>query len=165
MRVHGRVQHAADPSRAGGAHPGQSQHRWLRRQENPESVRIKTNDPNRPWIEVAVTGIVEKFAEIRPERVRLFGRGMPLAVEVEIFPRKDFPFTIGQIKAKSGKFIRFELTERCTDGKMMCHPGGEYADGKGPLCRCPLHETDSEIRPDHSRLHHRVHQITVGQKP
>jgi hypothetical protein len=38
-----------------------------------ESVRIQTNDPNRPWLGVVVTGMVEKFAEIRPERITLSG--------------------------------------------------------------------------------------------
>ena len=34
-----------------------------------ESVRIKTNDPNRAYIEIAVTGMVEVFAKIDPARV------------------------------------------------------------------------------------------------
>ena len=86
-----------------------------------ESVRIQTNDPNRPWLQVAVTGMVEKFAEIRPERVRLTGSAdQPLFAEVEIVPRKDLPFTIERVKAKSGEFIKFDWIKRCTEGHDRC---------------------------------------------
>lgn len=86
-----------------------------------ESVRIRTNDPNRPWLEVAVTGMVEKFAEIRPERVRLAGPAdQPLFAEVEIVPRKDLPFTIEGVKAKKGDFIKYEWIKRCSDGHDRC---------------------------------------------
>lgn len=114
-----------------------------------ESVRIQTNDPNRPWIEIAVTGMVEKFAEIRPERVRLVGpAGSPLVAEVEIIPRKDLPFSIGEVKAKNGTFIKYELIERCTEGKNRCvirvkntrTEKGFYADAL-------YIRTDSKLRP------------------
>jgi hypothetical protein len=42
-------------------------------------VHIETNDPNRPRLDLAVSGTVEKFAKIRPERVFLGGSvGTPL---------------------------------------------------------------------------------------
>jgi hypothetical protein len=114
-----------------------------------ESVNLKTNDPNQPWIEVAVTGMVEKVVEIRPERVRLKGpAGTSLFAEVEIIPRKEFPLTVGQIRVKNGEFIRYEVTERCTDGKNRCvirventrTERGEYFDA------LYVH-TDSKVRP------------------
>lgn len=112
-------------------------------------MRIRTNDPNRPWIEVSLTGMVEKFAEIRPERVQFAGAaGKPLFAEVEIIPRADLPFIIGEIKAKSGKFIKYELTQRCADGNNRCvirventrREKGRYIDTLHVL-------TDSKIRP------------------
>jgi hypothetical protein len=72
-------------------------------------------------IDLAVTGMLEKFAEIRPERVRLAGPvNQPLFAQVEIVPRKDLPFTISQIKAKSGDFIKYDMIKRCTDGHDRC---------------------------------------------
>lgn len=114
-----------------------------------ESVRIRTNDPNRPWIEVAVTGMVEKFAEIRPERVRLAGpAGSPLVAEVVIIPRKDLPFSIGEVKAKNGTFIKYELTERCTEGKNRCVIRVENTRSeKGFYADALYIRTDSKIRP------------------
>lgn len=86
-----------------------------------ESVYIHTNDPNRRKFGITVTGIVEKFAEIRPERVRLAGpAGQELFADVEIIPRKDYPFIIGDIKAKNGEFIKYEVVKSCIDGDAGC---------------------------------------------
>jgi hypothetical protein len=114
-----------------------------------ESVRIQTNDPNMPWHQVAVTGMVEKFAQIQPERVRLAGpAGQPLFVEVEIIPRKDLPFTISQIKAKSGDFITYQLIERCTDGYDRCVLRVENTrKEKGRYLDALFLSTTSELRP------------------
>lgn len=72
-------------------------------------------------IDLAVTGMVEKFVEIRPPRIRLAGpAGTPLAAEVEIIPRKEYPFTIEDIKVKDGNFIKFAFTRRCIDGHDRC---------------------------------------------
>jgi hypothetical protein len=112
-------------------------------------VRIQTNDPNRPWIEVAVTGMVEKFAEIRPERVRLAGpAGSPLVAEVEIIPRKDLPFSIAEIKAKNGTFIKYALTEQCAEGKSRCVIRVENTRSeKGFYADALYIRTDSKLRP------------------
>lgn len=114
-----------------------------------ERVRIRTNDPDRPWIEVAVTGKVERFAEIRPERVRLAGpAGARLVAEVEIIPRAEYPFTIRQIRARLGDHIQFERTGHCSDTNGRCsirientrQDPGRYVD------TLYLH-TDSPLRP------------------
>ncbi len=86
-----------------------------------ELVRVQTNDPNRPWLEVVLTGRVESFAEVRPQRVKLAGAaGAPLVTDVEIIPRADYPFTIRDISARLGESIRYALTQRCTDGHDRC---------------------------------------------
>jgi len=112
-------------------------------------VRIQTDDPDRPWIEVAVTGIVEKFADVRPERVRLAGpAGTLLAVEVAIVPRADYPFTINRIQARRGEFIKYELVRQSSDGlpgwsiriENTRQEPGRYVD------TVYLH-TDSAVRP------------------
>ena len=114
-----------------------------------ENVRLQTNDPNRPWLDVAVTGVVEKFAEIRPERVRFTGAAdQPLFIEVEIIPRKDLPFTIGQIDARSGTFIKHELIRRCTDGYDRCVLRVENTrKEKGRYVDSLYVRTDSNLRP------------------
>jgi len=106
---------------------------------------------------VAVTGMVEKFAEISPERVLLKGNvGEPIQVDVVIIPRKEYPFTIehlrarkGNLRSKKGKFFQYELKERCTDGNNRCvirvkntlPQKGRYADVLDVT-------TDSKIRPN-----------------
>jgi hypothetical protein len=98
-------------------------------------VRVQTNDPKLPWFELVLSGRVEKFAELRPERLRLAGpAGQPLAGEVEIIPRPGQPFTLGRVTAKSGNFIRFEVA--CGEGEARClirventrETPGKYAD-------------------------------------
>jgi hypothetical protein len=96
-----------------------------------------TNDPNRPWLQVSVTGIMNKFAEIRPDRVRLIGpAGTTLFAEVEIVPKENHPFVIEGVQVKDGSFIKYEVTKQCTDKFASCvlrventrKEKGRYAD-------------------------------------
>ncbi|MBR9985608.1 MAG: hypothetical protein KFF68_06825, partial [Desulfosarcina sp.] len=65
--------------------------------------------------------MVETFVDIQPERVRLIGpANQPLFAEVEIVPKKAFPFAIEQITANSGQFIRYEMTQRCSEEASRC---------------------------------------------
>ena len=102
-----------------------------------------------PWLQVAVTGMVEKFAEIRPERVRLSGPvDQLLFAEVEIIPRKDLPFTVKGVRAKSGSFITYELTQRCTDGHDRCIVRVENTrKEKGRYVDALYISTNSNLRP------------------
>lgn len=111
-------------------------------------MHIETNDPNRPRLDLAVSGTVEKFAEIRPDRVFLGGTvGTPLTAEVQIAPRKNFPFTIEKITAQSGEFIRFEITQRCTDAKRVCILRVENTKAeKGRYADILYVHTDSALR-------------------
>ncbi len=114
-----------------------------------EDVRIKINDPHRPVLVVTVTGFVEKFAEIRPERVRLFGPpGLPLTTQVEIIPRKEYPFIIQGIEAKKGNFIKYELIETCGPGRKRCIIRIENTKpDKGRYLDAIYVKTDSRLRP------------------
>jgi len=96
-----------------------------------------------------MTGFVEKFAEIRPERVRLFGTAdRSLAVQVEIIPRKEYPFTIQGIEAKDGKFIRHELVGTCDRGQGRCVIRIENTKtDKGRYLDAVYVKTDSPLRP------------------
>ena len=112
-------------------------------------MRVKTNDPTRPWIDVAVTGQVEAFAQIQPERVVFSGKaGESLSMEIEIVPRKELPFTITRIDARKGEFISFEQTERCGDGKNRCVIRVENTRAeKGNYMDALFVHTDSKIKP------------------
>jgi len=114
-----------------------------------ESIQIKTNDPVLLWFSVGVVGQVEKFVDIQPERIQLAGpAGQPLSAEVAIIPRPDHPFRIGQIRLKNGKFIKYELTQRCADGKNRCVIRVENTrKEKGRYIDALFVDTDSEIKP------------------
>jgi hypothetical protein len=69
-------------------------------------------------VELILTGRVEKFADIQPERVRLNGRvGDPVSVTVRIVPRPKHPFKITNIRAMRGEHIRFALKHLVDGGK------------------------------------------------
>jgi hypothetical protein len=96
-----------------------------------------------------VTGLVEVFAEIQPARVHFMGNaGEPLSIEVEIVPRKDYPFNITRIETQNGDFIKYEVIKKCTGAEGRCvlrventrEQKGRYVD------RLLLH-TDSPLRP------------------
>jgi hypothetical protein len=98
---------------------------------------------------VAVTGMVEKFAEIKPERITLIGPGsQKLFTEVEIIPRKEYPFVIRELNAVSGRFFTYKMEKRNT-GKQNSYiirventrtERGRYAD-------TIFVHTDNPIRP------------------
>ena len=114
-----------------------------------EDVLIKTNAPDGTDLLVSVTGVVEKFVEVRPERVRLMGPAdQPLNVRVEIIPRKEYPFKIKGIEAKAGKFIKYELIETCRAGGNRCVIRIENTKSdKGRYLDAIYVKTDSRLRP------------------
>jgi hypothetical protein len=114
-----------------------------------ESVRIQTNDPNRQWLGVAITGMVEKFVEIRPERIILSGPGgQPLFAEVEIIPRKEYPFTIREVEVASGQFIKYEMNKIYAEeqNRYMIRVENTRVE-KGRYVDSLNVRTDSDIRP------------------
>ncbi len=93
--------------------------------------------------------MVEKFAEIKPERITLIGPGsQKLFTEVEIIPRKEYPFAIREMKAVSGRFFTYKMEKR-NNGKQNSYiirventrtEKGRYAD-------TIFVHTDSPVRP------------------
>lgn len=114
-----------------------------------EDVWIYTNDAQQPGLMVTMTGFIEKFAEVRPERVRLFGPpDRSLTVQVEIIPREEYPFTIQGLAAKEGKFIKYELIETCDRGRDRCVIRIENTKtDKGRYLDAIYVKTDSPLRP------------------
>ena len=98
---------------------------------------------------MVVTGRVDKFAEIQPARVRMVGpAGQPLSAVVEIIPSKKYPFTLMELNARSGQFIRYqweEIRENNTDRYRITIENTR--EEKGRYFDTLYVKTDSSIRP------------------
>ena len=82
-----------------------------------EGVRIRTNDPERPILGVAVTGFVDEFAQISKKHIRLSGSVSDLlSGQIIITPQKEYPFKIVDAKARDGRNISFSIKEEVKDG-------------------------------------------------
>lgn len=93
--------------------------------------------------------MVEKFVDIRPERVQLAGSaGKPIFAEVTLYPRQEYPFTIRQLGAKNGRYIKYELVQRCTDKDNRCVIRIENTrKKKGRYLDALYVHTNSQMRP------------------
>ncbi len=101
-------------------------------------------------VRFTITGTVERFATVEPERVVLRGRpGEELKASVKIIPEADYPFSILHAKAKYGRFISISLEGLKDSGKEgflltvenLKKDPGRYFDVVSL-------ETDSSIRPE-----------------
>jgi hypothetical protein len=112
-------------------------------------VVVHTNDPRNSVIELTVSGMVEKFAEIRPERLRLSGRvGEPVTAVAEIVPRPDYPFKIKNIRAMNGHHIRFSLASKTAAGSTIYEiTVTSTRPDRGGISDVIYMDTDSPIRP------------------
>ena len=114
-----------------------------------EVVRVQTNDPQLPWLDLSIRGQVEKFALIEPERVVLIGKiGDDLRQTVRIQPQATNPFKIIAVRSKQGdKFIRFNLIEEPgKDGYRL--EVKNRSEQKGTYYDQIVLETDSSVRPE-----------------
>ncbi len=79
---------------------------------NKEAI-VFTNDAQNPELKVRMSGYVERFARISPERVVFKGlTGMALKALVTIVPDERYPFRITEAKAAEGENITFKLDEK-----------------------------------------------------
>lgn len=75
-----------------------------------KNFRVFTNDPNQQTTRLVVTGKVEAYVEVSPNRVRIVGNvGDKASQEVHITPQNGHLFTIKEIKANRGDNIRLDL--------------------------------------------------------
>jgi hypothetical protein len=114
-----------------------------------ESARIKINDVNRPWLDVAVTGFVEKFVDINPTHVRFRGPvGTPLKTRIVIVPKEKYPFKITSSRARQGKYLQFELSEQIQADKLQYVLAVENTlQTKGRYADIIYLDTDSRLKP------------------
>ena len=115
-----------------------------------DTARIQTNDKTRPGLSVTVTGFVEKFADIRPERILLSGTaGKPIKGQVTIIQKAKYPFKILSSRARQGKYIKFDLTKDKRSNAMgyvltvenLKKENGRYAD-------VIILKTNNKLRPE-----------------
>ena len=100
-------------------------------------------------MELMVSGMVEKFAEIRPGSVRLSGRvDEPVTAVAEIVPRSDHPFKIKNIRAMNGRHIRFSLADKTAAGRTIYEiTVTSTRPDPGGISDVIYVDTDSPIRP------------------
>jgi hypothetical protein len=114
-----------------------------------KSAIIHTNDPVNQKVTLTISGDVDKFATVVPERLRLYGPvGEKIEGKVSIVPEEKFAFNIVDVRAIKGENIRYKI-EKTGDDKSsgylltvenQMEKVGRYFDS--------IHlKTDSKIRP------------------
>lgn len=112
-------------------------------------IAVHTNDPNHQTLDLTISGDVEKFVTIVPDRVRLSGYAEnEIKATVKIIPEKKYPFAVKAVKADKGENITYTLKE---------NKKGEYIEyllsieniskKKGRYFDTIQIETDSKISP------------------
>ena len=114
-----------------------------------KTAGVYTNDKTRPRQDLVISGEVEKFVTIRPQHANMRGFvGDPIKGTVTIIPEKKYPFKILNLRAKDGKYIKYQLEEIKESDSMaytlnienLKKDAGRYYDSI-------ILETDSKIRP------------------
>ena len=77
-----------------------------------KTARVLTNDPQRQVTQLTISGSVKVFANISPQKVKLYGAvDSELKETVRIVPEENYPFKIIDTKAQVGKDIRYKVSE------------------------------------------------------
>ena len=114
-----------------------------------KTAGVYTNDKTHPRLDLVISGQVEKFVTIRPQHANMRGFvGDPIKATVTIIPEKKYPFKILNLRAKDGKYIKYQLEKTKESGattyKLIVEnlktDAGRYYDSI-------ILETDSKIRP------------------
>ena len=115
-----------------------------------KTAGVYTNDKTHPRQDLVISGQVEKYVTIRPQHANIRGFvGDPIKGSVTIIPEKKYPFKILNLRAKDGKYIKYQLEETkesdTTAYKLNIEnlktDAGRYYDAI-------IIETDSQIRPE-----------------
>ena len=83
-----------------------------------KSISVTTNDPNQPTFKLTMTGVVNQFAIITPQRVLL--RGLPgekITQVVTVRSGTGESFAIVETSAMKGEDFRYSMTEIEVEGK------------------------------------------------
>jgi hypothetical protein len=115
-----------------------------------KTAGVYTNDKNRPRQDLVISGMVEKFATIRPQHVSLRGfTGDSIKGQVSIVPDKKYPFKILEVRAKDGKNINFQLDEvKNSKGQAYELKVENLREKTGRYYDTIILKTDSKVRPE-----------------
>ena len=103
-------------------------------------------------LSISISGPVAKFADIKPAIVSLRGyTGAAIKRTVAIRPLPKYPFRIVDVKAKHGRFIRFDLKNDTTPGKngYLLTVENTKID-RGSYQDTIIVQTDSQLKPEFS---------------
>jgi hypothetical protein len=114
-----------------------------------KTAGVFTNDTTRPQQDLVISGQVEKFVTIRPQHANMRGFvGDPVKGTVTIIPEKKYPFKILNLRAKDGKYIKYQLEETKQADTMVYKLNIEnLKTDAGRYYDSIIIETDSKIRP------------------
>ncbi len=83
-----------------------------------KTIKVYTNDPKNKIIELKLSGKVDKFVTIKPNKVKLSGRiGENISQTVTIIPETKEPFKILKATAMKGIDFSYSLKEVTVKGK------------------------------------------------
>jgi hypothetical protein len=110
---------------------------------------VYTNDKTHPQQDLIISGQVEKFVTIRPQHANMRGIvGDPVKSTVTIIPEKKYPFKILNLRAKDGKYIKYQLEETKESNTIAYRLNIENLKTEaGRYYDSIILETDSKIRP------------------
>lgn len=109
-----------------------------------------TNDPRQREFNLTMTGRVERFVEISPERLVLAGYvGETLQETVTIRPTRRHPFTITGVRLRDGQHLKFKMDHSGAQsaGEYRLHIENTKADA-GRYVDLIFLDTDSELHPE-----------------
>jgi hypothetical protein len=114
-----------------------------------KNITVYTNDRKNRKITLKITGNVEKFVIINPNRVKLTGlSGQKIHASVSILPEKKYPFKITDVTARDGKHIKFTLSEiKGVNGTSYKLTVENLKKEKGRYHDTLYLKTDSKIKP------------------
>ncbi len=114
-----------------------------------KTAGVYTNDKTRPQQDLVISGQVEKFVTIRPQHVNMHGFvGDPIKGIVTIIPEKKYPFKILNVRAKDGKYIKYQLEEtKESDNTVYELKIENLKQDAGRYYDSIILETDSKIEP------------------
>lgn len=114
-----------------------------------KTARVKSNDPQRPELQLTVSGYVEPFAEITPERIVFRGyAGQPLQERLTVRARPEYPFRVTGVEAKSGGNIKFTWsTQETARGLEFVVEVQNLKTSEGKYYDQLLLKTDSPLKP------------------
>ncbi len=114
-----------------------------------KTAGVYTDDKKHPQQDLIISGQVEKFVTIRPQHANMRGIvGDPVKGTVTIIPEKKYPFKILNLRAKDGKYIKYQLEETKESNTFAYRLNIEnLKTDAGRYYDSIILETDSKIRP------------------